>query len=121
MNKYQRYRARLRAEVKCTHCGKLCAPYFECDDRREYKNRRHIRKKITKPSDRRLLPRGKRRLWTDKEDAILRSMLASDAPLAAICARLNRSPLGVLARARKLDLTYFRGCDELASIASLLA
>ncbi len=37
MNKYQRYRQKCISEGRCPHCGKPCAPYFECAERREYK------------------------------------------------------------------------------------
>jgi hypothetical protein len=38
MNKSQRYRARMKKEGRCPHCGKPCAPFFECEERRAYKN-----------------------------------------------------------------------------------
>ena len=34
MNKYQRYRLKNTAQGRCPHCGKSCAPYYECEDRR---------------------------------------------------------------------------------------
>lgn len=36
-NKYQRYRQKCISEGRCPHCGKPCAPYYECEERREYK------------------------------------------------------------------------------------
>ena len=36
--KQKRYRRRKVAENVCPHCGKLCAPYYACHDRR-YKKR----------------------------------------------------------------------------------
>lgn len=37
MDKNQRYRARQKEQGKCPHCGKPCAPYAECEERREAK------------------------------------------------------------------------------------
>lgn len=36
-NKHQRYRRRCIEQGKCPHCGKPCAPYGECEERRRYK------------------------------------------------------------------------------------
>lgn len=35
--KNRRYRQKQISEGKCPHCGKPCAPYYECDKRRQYK------------------------------------------------------------------------------------
>lgn len=40
VNKSQRYRAKRKAEGRCPHCGEPCAPYYECEERRAYKNAR---------------------------------------------------------------------------------
>lgn len=37
LNKYQRRRRKLVASGRCPHCGKECAPFYECADRRTYK------------------------------------------------------------------------------------
>lgn len=37
MDKHQRYRRKCMAEGRCPHCGKPCAPYAECEERRTYK------------------------------------------------------------------------------------
>lgn len=37
MDKYQRYKQKCVSEGRCPHCGKPCAPYYECDERRAYK------------------------------------------------------------------------------------
>ena len=37
LNKFQRRAKRLRAEGRCDHCGRPCAPYFNCPERRAYK------------------------------------------------------------------------------------
>ena len=34
------HRQRCRTEGRCWHCGRACAPYYECDDRRRYRRRR---------------------------------------------------------------------------------
>lgn len=37
MNKQKTYRQKRISEGKCPHCGKSCAPFYECEERREYK------------------------------------------------------------------------------------
>lgn len=37
MDKHKRYRLKCISEGLCPHCGKPCAPYYECDDRRFYR------------------------------------------------------------------------------------
>lgn len=37
MTKQKSYRQRCAAEGRCPHCGKPCAPYRECQQRRDYK------------------------------------------------------------------------------------
>lgn len=37
MNKHQRYREKCISEGRCPHCGKPCAPFHECYERRFYK------------------------------------------------------------------------------------
>lgn len=37
MDKHQRYRRKCISEGRCPHCGKPCAPYVECPERRTYK------------------------------------------------------------------------------------
>jgi len=37
MDKYQKYRKKMVGAGRCPHCGKTCAPYYECEDRRAYK------------------------------------------------------------------------------------
>lgn len=37
MDKYQRYKQKCVSEGRCPHCGKPCAPFYECDERRIYK------------------------------------------------------------------------------------
>jgi hypothetical protein len=39
--KSNNYRQRCRLDGRCPHCGKPCAPYAECADRREYKRAWH--------------------------------------------------------------------------------
>jgi len=36
-DKWQRYRVKLVAAGRCPHCGKPCAPYRECEERRQKK------------------------------------------------------------------------------------
>ena len=36
--KTKRYRAKMKASGRCPHCGEPCAPYYECAERRAYKN-----------------------------------------------------------------------------------
>jgi hypothetical protein len=83
INKHSRYRSRLRSEGRCTHCGKECAPYAECEERRAYRQAMRFMNRLeriglakkrdgrflilvgdatvncywTKPNDSRLLPR----------------------------------------------------------------
>ncbi len=38
LNKYQRYRHKMISQGKCPHCGKPCAPFYECEDRRKRKS-----------------------------------------------------------------------------------
>ena len=38
MDKQQRYRQKCISEGRCPHCGKPCAPYYECEVRRLYKS-----------------------------------------------------------------------------------
>lgn len=47
-NKWIRYRKRLRAKQCCPHCGKPCAPYFECEVRREYRRLKYREKVLKK-------------------------------------------------------------------------
>lgn len=42
MNKYDRYRQKQNEKGHCPHCGKPCAPYYECKERREKKNFRRL-------------------------------------------------------------------------------
>jgi uncharacterized protein YacL (UPF0231 family) len=37
MNKHIRYRQKNIAQGRCPHCGELCAPFYECEQRRAYK------------------------------------------------------------------------------------
>ena len=46
VNKYQRYRQKCLREGRCPHCGKPCAPYAECDDRRKTKNVYRVAKRF---------------------------------------------------------------------------
>jgi hypothetical protein len=47
MNKYQRRAASLVARGRCPHCGKPCAPYYECGERRLYKKiNYHLRRGV---------------------------------------------------------------------------
>lgn len=38
-DKQKRYRQKCISEGRCPHCGKPCAPYYECDTRRLYKKK----------------------------------------------------------------------------------
>lgn len=40
MNKHQRYRQKCISEGRCPHCGKPCAPYYTCEERRNYKKKK---------------------------------------------------------------------------------
>lgn len=44
-DKWSAYRLRCLKTGKCTHCGKPCLPYAECEERRLYK-RLHSRKRM---------------------------------------------------------------------------
>ncbi len=37
MNKHKRYRQKCIRDGRCPHCGKSCAPFYECEERRKYK------------------------------------------------------------------------------------
>lgn len=48
MNKYSRYRRKCVQEGRCPHCGKPCAPYYECDDRRAQKRILYVLHRLRK-------------------------------------------------------------------------
>jgi len=48
INKYQRYMQKCVREGRCPHCGKPCAPYYECDTRRGIKRVTYYLKKLEK-------------------------------------------------------------------------
>lgn len=48
MDKHTRYRNKNVAEGRCPHCGKSCAPYYECEDRRFYKRSYRILQELVK-------------------------------------------------------------------------
>lgn len=61
-DKYKRYKQKLVSEGRCPHCGKPCAPYVECEERRAYKRakakeRTQVYKKSGRPGDKRFLPK----------------------------------------------------------------
>lgn len=52
-DKYQRRLRKLQSQNSCCHCGKPCAPYAECEERRAYKRmwaRNHKHSDILKES-----------------------------------------------------------------------
>lgn len=100
LNKWQRRYRRLRGQGLCPHCGRGCAPYFECDVRRLEKNVRRLidrmhkqgaaepigrgwvltgkpyRGKTIKPNDARHLPRfAKRPIDEDSQADIFKTIL----------------------------------------------
>jgi len=42
LTKEARYILKCRAEGRCPHCGKPCAPYKQCEERREYERARAV-------------------------------------------------------------------------------
>ena len=63
-DKYQRRRQKLAAEGCCPHCGKPCAPFVECEERRAYKRKKAkdktlVHKASGRPGDKRFLPKPK--------------------------------------------------------------
>lgn len=63
LNKWQRRYRKLRKEGRCWHCGKPCAPWYECEDRRKYKYARYqksseSRVKYRRPRKRKQGPNG---------------------------------------------------------------
>ena len=53
MNKYEKYRRSCVQRGLCPHCGKPCAPFFECAERRAYKRQQY--KKREREKDRELI------------------------------------------------------------------
>ena len=47
-DKQARYRRKMYLEGKCPHCGKLCAPYSECQERRNSKRIAHVLGRLVK-------------------------------------------------------------------------
>lgn len=109
------YKRRLVEQGKCTHCGKPCAPYRECQERREYKNflRRQKSKFHRTASDGMKQPRGETRPWTDEQDAMVRKMVAGGTSFSSVVEALHRTPFAVVARARRLNLAKF---NELSTL-----
>lgn len=100
------YRARLKASGKCPHCGKPCAPFFECPERREYKNaHRRAKSKFNRKSSPNVrMPRTKLRYWTHGEDEELVSMFKSGSSFKSMCLKFDRPPFGIYARLRRLGI-----------------
>ncbi len=44
-DKHSRYRVRCQDQERCPHCGVLCAPFYECENRRRYKRLHYVLKK----------------------------------------------------------------------------
>lgn len=125
MNKFQRRYEKCKREGRCPHCGKPCAPYFECAERRAYKSR-YLKGKSSynrnlRSDDPRWEPRGKIRYWTEAEDGHLATLLSEARPVREICAALDRSAHAIDTRARKLGLPRFRKCQTLLGLAATLA
>ena len=92
MNKQQRYQKKMVASGRCPHCGKPCAPYYECEDRRSYrKSNLALRRMVnssnintvsckTSTDDRRNLPRiGKK--YANVHKIMVDIFKTSDQPL----------------------------------------
>ena len=57
-DKHKRYRLKMQALGRCPHCGRPCAPFAECAERREaVRLRRNLGVHKISPRDRRRLPR----------------------------------------------------------------
>ncbi len=44
-DRHSRYRVKCQETGKCPHCGKSCAPFYECEQRRFYKRLSYAMKK----------------------------------------------------------------------------
>ena len=48
-DKHSRYRQKMISEGRCPHCGKLCLPFYECQERRVGKTiRRYLKEAVGK-------------------------------------------------------------------------
>lgn len=122
MDRHGAYRKRCKEDGKCPHCGKPCAPFTECEERRNYKAKLRSQKtRFTRPNwpDKMKQPRGPRRLWTPQEDYQLAAEMMKNTSFKTICDLLNRSPWGVIARARKLGLGKFNELQPLLHVLSM--
>ena len=61
--KQRRYRQRLVAQGKCPHCGKPCAPYYECGERRFYRQINYML--------RRGIQAGRFKIWYDGDTMMI--------------------------------------------------
>lgn len=111
-DKHAARRRRCRELGLCRHCGLPCAPFAECDVRREAKRRSAPAPMkrgayIKSAEDPRRMPRGLRRNWTKVEDDTLREFLLQGVSLEEMAAYFNRKETAVMCRARKLGSTLF--------------
>jgi hypothetical protein len=113
-NKQTRYRRKIREQGRCAHCGKPCAPYAECAERRAYKRAYYHRTKtvsfqrdLAPRSAARRAPRGPKRFWTTAEEKQLCALLDGFTPLSAICMKLQRTEKAIIGRCRKLGRREF--------------
>ena len=114
VSKYQKnlnYRRRCQAKGLCPHCGKPCAPFFECETRREQRavrRRKPVEQLLRKPNQPRTADhpahraRGALKRWTPVEDDALLGLIRQSYTLVEMSAYFARTELAVEARARKL-------------------
>jgi hypothetical protein len=111
--KQKHYRERTRNAGHCPHCGRPCAPYYECEERRAYKRKQRATQEKTrgayvrKTEDRRRRVRGPLRRWTTVDDDTLLQFLAENVSLDEIVDYFNRTEGAIKARVRKLGFTTF--------------
>lgn len=108
------YRRRCRAKGLCTHCGRPCAPYVTCEDRRAYQNkqRRRVRESqgykrgpYVVHSTARKDVRGPLRRWTKVEDDTLLYLLTEGGVSVEEMVRyFKRTDAAILKRAARLGV-----------------
>lgn len=95
-DRHKKRRLQLRSAGLCPHCGKPCAPYYWCEERREYvRNLQKAKRKYTRgPYKRRSgrpnLPRGNTRRWKPEDDALLLVMNKHNVSTQFMALHFNR-------------------------------
>ena len=75
MDKYTKYRLRNVTAGKCPHCGKPCAPFYECETRRFAKRLSHALRRLEKAEIVRREPEGG---WIFVKEAPLKTRRSGD-------------------------------------------